>query len=247
MESVSMNSDEEAKLNATVKENKSAIKDVPAMKTILDNMNKALLKPFQKRQQKMQWSERLIVVSDSNVDLQTGVDVNNDVQREVQFYNIALGNIKTGLQQVADEGLKLDRPQDYLAEMFKNDRMMTKIRSSLVKAQVKVRNYEEQQLKKHAKKIQKSRKHQKNLEQSNKVKANKFAIDRWKGDIKKKGANLVADLDEYIKSETQRRTKKKSFQNVKGKSIKKGYRNRPGKDARAKNRNRKMNQNNRRR
>lgn len=30
-----------------------------------------------------------------------------------------------------------------MAEMFKSDKIMTKIRSSLVKAQVKVRNYEE--------------------------------------------------------------------------------------------------------
>ena len=155
MESVSMNSDEEARLNAQeAVENKKAIKNVPAMKKILDRMGSDLLKPFQKRNKKMPWSERLIVISDADVQLQSQVDVNNDVQRELQFYNIALGNVRTGLEMVAEEGLKLDRPQDYMAEMFKNDQMMTKIRSSLVKAQVRVRNYEEQQLKKHAKKLQ---------------------------------------------------------------------------------------------
>lgn len=246
MESVSMNSDEEAKQNTITQKNEEAIKNIPLMKTILERMNSDLVKPFTKNKSKMKWSERLIVVSDSKIDLQTEVDVNNDVQREVQFYNIALGNTNTGMIKVAEEGLKLDRPQDYMAQMFKNDTMMTKIRSSLVKAQVKVRNYEEQQLKKHAKKFQKSRKHEKNLSQSKKVEANKFAINKWKGDIKKKGASMVADLDEYIKGETMRRTKKKSFQNIKGKGIQK-QRNRPGKDARTKNRNRKMNTNNRRR
>jgi rRNA-processing protein EBP2 len=246
MESVSMNSDEEAQQNATITKNERAIKNIPAMKKILDKMSGDLLKPFKKRKQKMNWSERLIVVSNSDVQLQENVDVNNDVQREVQFYNIALGNTRSGLEMVAAEGLKLDRPQDYMAEMFKNDRIMAKVRSSLVKAQVKVRNYEEQQLKKHAKKIQKARRHQKNLDQSKRVRDNKQAINKWKGDIKRKGANLVADLDEYIKSETQRRMKKKNFQNIKGKGIQK-RKNRPGKDARAKFRNRKMNTGNRRR
>lgn len=116
---------------------------------------------------------------------------------------------------------------------------MTKIRSSLVQAQVKVRNYEEQQLKKQAKKIQKSRKHQKNLEASQKSKDSKVAISKWKGDIKQKGGSVVKDLDEYIKKETEKRTKKKSFQGPK-KSIKKGF-NRPGKEARTQNFKRKLN------
>ena len=153
MESVSMNSDEEAQLNGMVQENEKAIKNLEAMKSCLEKMNTELLKPFKKIGKKMPWSERLVVVSDSAVAVNEKVDVNNDVQREVQFYNIALGNVRVGLERVASEGLKLDRPQDYFAEMFKDDTMMTTIRSSLVKAQVKVRNYEEQQLKKHAKKL----------------------------------------------------------------------------------------------
>lgn len=125
--------------------------------------------------------------------------------------------------------------------------MMTKIRSSLVKAQVKVRNYEEQQLKKHAKKLQKSRKHQKNLEASRNTKTSKVAIEKWKGDIKKKGANVVKDLDEYIKNETdQRNKKKKSFQNIKSKGIQK-KKHRPGKDTRTQNFKRKQNPGNKRR
>lgn len=67
-----------------------------------------------------------------------------------------------------------------------------------------------------------------------------MAIDKWKGDIKRKGANLVADLDDYIKTETQRRIKKRNFQNTKGRGMGGKKRNRPGKDTRAKNRNRKI-------
>lgn len=247
MESVSMNSDEEAHLNSIAKKDDKAIKNVEAMKSCLEKMQQDLLKPFKKIGKKMPWSERLLVVSDAAIAVSEKVDVNNDVQREVQFYNIALGNVKAGLLKVAAEGLKLDRPQDYFAEMFKNDSMMTKIRSSLVKSQVKVRNYEEQQLKKHAKKLQKSRKHQKNLEASKNTKTSKVAIEKWKGDIKKKGANVVKDLDEYIKSETEQRMKnKKSFQNIKSKGIQK-KKFRPGKEARTTNFKRKLNTGNKKR
>lgn len=61
-----------------------------------------------------------------------------------------------------------------------------------------------------------------------------MAIEKWKGDIKKKGANVVKDLDDYIKNETEQRLKKKNFQNIKSKGIQK-KKHRPGKDTRTKN------------
>lgn len=110
MESVSMNSDEEAHFNGLVQKNTRAIKNVESMKLALEKMNEELLKPFKKVGKKMPWSERLMVVSDTGIDVSEKVDVNNDVQREVQFYNIALGNVRVGLEKVTAEGLKLDRP-----------------------------------------------------------------------------------------------------------------------------------------
>ena len=122
MDSMSINSDEEAQLNALEVKNEKAIKNIPAMKKILDKMNKELLTPFNKVNKKMAWSERPIVLSDSAIVTGgSSIDVNNDVQREVQFYNIAMGNVRSGLDLIAKEGLKLDRPQDYMAEMFKTD------------------------------------------------------------------------------------------------------------------------------
>jgi hypothetical protein len=80
MDSASMNSDEEAQLNALEVKNENAIKNIPAMKKILDKMNKDLLTPFNKLNKKMAWSERPLVLSDSAIE--TGapsIDVNNDV------------------------------------------------------------------------------------------------------------------------------------------------------------------------
>jgi rRNA-processing protein EBP2 len=232
MDSVSVNSDEQARLNATSTKRANTINNVEAMEEILSKMDTRLKKPFGSNN--MKWSERLIVVSSKEIQIMDNTKVNNDVQREVQFYNICLENTTTGLQKIADEGLKLDRPPDFMAEMFKTDKVMTKIRSSLVKQQIRVRNYEEQQLKKYSKKIQKQRRHQKNLDASKAKKANNNAIQKWKSDVKQKGgAHLVADLDEYVKNETARRNQNKKFQNLKSKRI--GKRNRPGKQARKRN------------
>lgn len=74
----------------------------------------------------------------------------------------------------------------------------------------------------------------KNLDQSKMKKANHSAISKWKTDVKSKGgAHMVADLDEYVKTETSRRNHNKKFQNMKSKKI--GKRTRPGKDQRKKN------------
>ena len=237
MDSLSQDSDQQAQLNAQTTKRENTVYDKEALQAHLEKLTQIFNKPFKNKAPK--WSERLIVVSeDSNIEILDSAGVNNDVQREVQFYNICIENIRTGLQRISDEGLMLDRPQDYYADMFKPDEVMTKIRSSLVKQQVRVKNYEEQQLKKYSKRLQKQRRHEKNLEMSKKKRQNNVAIKKWQKDIKSKGgSHLVADLDDYIKKETMKRSQKKGYQNLKSKRIQK--RNRPGKNARMKNFNRK--------
>lgn len=41
------------------------------------------------------------------------------------------------------EGIKTQRPDDFLAEMYKKDQVMQKIKNRLVKQQVKIQNFEE--------------------------------------------------------------------------------------------------------
>lgn len=89
------------------------------------------------------------------------------------------------------------RPMDYMAEMFKSDNMMEKVRSTLVKQQVRIKNFEEQKMKKTGKKMQKQMRHQKNLEKSKEKKDNLKAIDKYKAHIKQKGGQRK-DLDDFI-------------------------------------------------
>ena len=50
---------------------------------------------------------------------------------------------------------KLVRPNDYLVEMYKTDVVMQKIKSNLVKQQVKIQNFEERKLRRDNKKFAK--------------------------------------------------------------------------------------------
>ena len=99
------------------------------------------------------WSERCVLVHNETIEVLDSSKVNDDTLREVQFYNIAKGNTDKGLVLCEKENISLDRPQDFLAEMLKSDKVMTKVRSGLVHHQVRIQNYEEKKLNKVTKKV----------------------------------------------------------------------------------------------
>ena len=82
--------------------------------------------------EKFGFVERPVVNSTENVELKEKVNVNNDVQREVQIYNVTLKNVLKGLERFKTDDILVDRPTDYYAEMLKDDTKMARIRSNLV-------------------------------------------------------------------------------------------------------------------
>jgi rRNA-processing protein EBP2 len=64
------------------------------------------------------------IVSDSKIDIEGKININDDIQREVQFYNITLENVQLALKQLEIEKIPLKRPDDYFAEMYKSDKVM---------------------------------------------------------------------------------------------------------------------------
>jgi hypothetical protein len=42
--------------------------------------------------------------------------------REVEFYNITLENVEYAIKMLQKEGVAIDRPADFFAEMFKSDK-----------------------------------------------------------------------------------------------------------------------------
>merc|ERR1719246_61651 len=160
------------------------------------------------------WSERCVLVHNETIEVLDSSKVNDDTLREVQFYNIAKGNTDKGLVLCEKENISLDRPQDFLAEMLKSDKVMTKVRSGLVHHQVRIQNYEEKKLNKVTKKVIKQKKHKKNLEASKEKQKNVAAIDKWKKALKTSGEN-APDLNKFVSKENQAQYKKVSFYLIK--------------------------------
>ena len=159
-ESVSHGSDEEAyrNLNPDAFKQKEILNE-SKLKNVLTRLKSNWT---QKVGKDAIWSERCVVTHADKIESLNSTTINDDTLREVQFYNIAKGNTDLGLVKCEKENISLDRPQDFMAEMLKSDKVMSKVRSGLVKHQVRIQNYEEKKQNKQTKKFLKQKKHKKN-------------------------------------------------------------------------------------
>jgi hypothetical protein len=200
-ESISHNSDEEAYRHINPAEFKQTLILKPdelgaVLKRLRQNWTRSMAK------ESKIWSERPMVTHAEKIEDLDNVKINDDTLREVQFYNIAKGNADRGLVLCEKEGISLDRPQDFMADMIKSDKVMAKIRSGLVQ----------------------------HLDAAVDKKKTVAAMDKWKRALKQKGDN-APDLNKFISGEKalgNQGKNPKSFQNMKTKKIKKGKKNRPG-------------------
>ncbi len=62
------------------------------------------------------WAETLLVAPDEAFHVE---DVNDDLKREVAFYQHTLSAVKQGLLQLEQSGVPFQRPDDYYAEMVR--------------------------------------------------------------------------------------------------------------------------------
>ena len=75
------------------------------------------------------WAETLVVQPDER--LGSAVEnVDDDLKREVAFYQHTLSAVKQGLSQLEQSKVPFMRPDDYYAEMVKTDAHMLKVRAA---------------------------------------------------------------------------------------------------------------------
>ncbi|KAF9944795.1 rRNA-processing protein and EBNA1-binding protein ebp2 [Mortierella alpina] len=101
------------------------------------------------------WSETQSITSTLAVDV---ADPDDDLNREVAFYNQALEAAVLGRDRIKKEGGVFERPGDYFAEMIKTDDHMAKIRQRLLDENASIQASErakaQRELKKFGKKVQ---------------------------------------------------------------------------------------------
>lgn len=78
---------------------------------------------------KQPFSDHQAVTSDAAIEIQ---DTNDDLNRELAFYQQALAAVNTARDALKKEGVPFTRPNDYFAEMVKSDEHMGKIKQKLI-------------------------------------------------------------------------------------------------------------------
>lgn len=74
---------------------------------------------------KLPWIETMSVTSSKPIEIP---DIQDDMARELAFYQQALEGATIGRTKVLEAGVPFSRPDDYFAEMVKSDEHMAKVK-----------------------------------------------------------------------------------------------------------------------
>jgi len=166
------------------------------------------------------WAE-LFYVS-SRVPVESVVeDVDDDLKRELAFYDIALAGVKDCHEMCKACGTPYERPKDYYAEMVKTDEHMLKVKRQLLEQAAKVEASEMRRKQRDAKKYGKALQTERRLEKEKRKHDDLAEITKWRknkpageADREKDEAlfNMAASktpkrkgLDEFVAEQTGRR------------------------------------------
>ena len=104
-----------------------------------------------------------------------------------------------GLTFLLQANVAIGRPDDFFAEMLKNDEHMVKVKSRLLKQQVKIKTFEEKKLRAENKKFHKALKDFKMKNKHQQKKENVEMISKLKQRIKEKGDDMEErDFDQIM-------------------------------------------------
>ena len=172
------------------------------------------LKFFSQKGKKVSWLENLTIISDDEIDQNLNPD--DDIKRELFFYNLAKKNAINGLIKLKKLGAKINRPDDYFVEMLKSDEQMANVKKQIIKEQQFIKKFEQKKQKLQNIKFAKSMKDYQNKMKSSYKRNTAEGIEKWKEYIKK-NPNDYKNIDKFIDD-----GKKKKFnpRELFGKSVK---------------------------
>ncbi len=133
-----------------------------------------------------QWAEHLVVGTDSQINVQ---DPNDDLNRELEFYKATRKAAMHGMVKLLKENIKVIRPDDYFAEMVKDDVHMQKVKGQLIYQERKMDAYESRKKAQHNKKYMKQIKATRAEEKAKRKRANIDAVSAWRNKRKRGNAN----------------------------------------------------------
>lgn len=177
--------------------NKPVINNLEAMEAKLKEIQQVDSKIKNKDTDEIPWIEKLTVSTNVSAEelakmRQNTDDANrnnyaknhrysSDIFREAIFCEITLASVKTAFLRLKDMGLEFSRPNDYLAEMFKSDQHMKKVKEKLMQDKRNIQISEAKKREKIAKRNKKSRQHILKLQEQGRQKNEQLRnIEKWK-------------------------------------------------------------------
>lgn len=100
--------------------------------------------------QQQPWVETLAITSSAPTQV---ANIDDDLERELAFYNQALGAARVAIGRMEEQGTPWRRPPDYFAEMVKSDEHMAKVKEQLVHEQQVIEGAEQRRKQREAKKF----------------------------------------------------------------------------------------------
>ena len=153
------------------------------------------LKFFSQKGKKVSWLENLTIISDDEIDQNLNPD--DDIKRELFFYNLAKQNAINGLIKLKKLGEKINRPDDYFVEMLKSDEQMANVKKQIIKEQQFIKKFEQKKQKLQNIKFAKSMKDYQNKMKSSFKRKTAEGIEKWKEHIKT-NPNDYKNIDKFI-------------------------------------------------
>ena len=99
----------------------------------LNSIKNDIQKFYDTKNKKIDFLEFPVNISESSIPQNLNPD--DDIKRELIFYNIAKENAIKGMIQLKKLGEKLNRPDDYFVEMLKSDEQMMKVKKQIINEQ----------------------------------------------------------------------------------------------------------------
>ena len=151
----------------------------------------------------------------SQSQIPQNLNPDDDIKRELIFYNIAKENAIQGMIKLKQLGEKINRPDDYFVEMLKSDEQMMKVKKQIINEQQYIKKFEAKKQKMQNIKFAKSIKDFQNKEKSSFKRQTLQGVENWKKHIKN-------NPDDYRNIDKFFNNKKKKFnpKDLAGKSVK---------------------------
>ena len=191
----------------------------------INSIKDDIQKIYAAKNKKLDWLEYPVNISPT--PLPKNINPDDDIKRELFFYNIAKENAIQGMVKLKQLGEKINRPDDYFVEMLKSDEQMVKVKKQIINEQQIIKRFEAKKQKMQNIKFAKSIKDFQNKEKSSFKRQTLQGVENWKKHIKN-NPNDYKDIDKFFNN------KKKKFnpKDLIGKSVKHKSREKRMKDER---------------